>query len=235
MARASTRSSAKRSRPRKKKKKQSTKPNKQSKCLANKIPPHANENSSFIFYYRYKSSCLSALDFLSNALFLSLFSQRNETLRHDQPQGEIGWKYEPQTQPHPPLIILAKAPSTHGSFFTNTHGMREESGLRSALVDLIFFSFFSLCLFILLFTLMVCCDGNSLVKTRRNGKQRMEESDHQDTDKGGCFAFCLISFPGRSEYGAEELDVYDYIGCICDGMSFHTSCSKCRRVANSLL
>lgn len=98
--------------------------------------------------------------------------------------------------------------------------MWEESGLRSALVDFIFFSFFSLCLFILLFTLMVCCDGNSLVKIRRNGKQRMEESDHQGTDKGSCFAFCLISFPGRSEYGAEELEVYDYIGCICDAMFF---------------
>lgn len=38
--------------------------------------------------------------------------------------------------------------------------------------------------------------------------------------KGGRFAFCLISFPGRGEYGVEELKVYDYIGCICDAMFY---------------
>src|SRR6478609_4802136 len=79
--------------------------------------------------------------------------------------------------------------------------MRKGSGLRSALVDFIFFSFFLFCLFILLFTIMVCCDGNSLVKIRRNGKQRMKESDHQGTDKGGCFAFALYRFPGAASTG----------------------------------
>lgn len=48
---------------------------------------------------------------------------------------------------------------------------------------------------------MVCCDGNSLVKIRRNGKQRMKESDHQGTDKGGCFAFALYRFPGAASTG----------------------------------
>ncbi|EWG47475.1 hypothetical protein FVEG_16139 [Fusarium verticillioides 7600] len=123
-------------------------------------------------------------------------------------QGGIGWKYEPQTQPHPPNYTRQAHHQPTAPFFTNyTHGMREESGLRSALADFIFFSFFFFYVsFILLFTLMVCCGGNSLVKIRRNGKQRMEKSDHHGTNKGGPFRFLphIVSRARRVRGGGIE-------------------------------
>lgn len=90
-----------------------------------------------------------------------------------------------------PLLILAKPLiNPRLLFFTNytQHAGRIWTTISSCGLDFLLLLFFYVS-FILLFTLMVCCDGNSLVKIRRNGKQRMEESDHQATDKGGLFSF----------------------------------------------
>jgi hypothetical protein len=85
------------------------------------------------------------------------------------------------TQPHPPNYTReTHQPTALFSRIQTACGKNLDYD-QLLLISFLLFFFLSL---ILLFTLMVCCDGNSLVKIRRNGKQRMEEGDHQGTDKG---------------------------------------------------